>query len=286
MKIALLSDTHISAEGLAFNANVDATLQWIQRAAPECVVHLGDVTADGMSQPDQLQLAAQMLSSIAGTLRVLPGNHDIGDNPSARGEVSDHPFDATRLVYYRRALGPDYWCLPLAGWRLVGLNSQLFCTDTPEEDRQYSWLQSRLEDFAGPLGLMLHKPLYFAHPDDFPHHDRYVPLQARRRLFDILQPHNLRLVISGHVHQARRVDLQGVTHIWMPSTSFCIPDAIQEPIGQKRVAAGLLELRPDGFDFDFVTPPGIVRHNLLDHPEVYPQVLQLRARLTDPQAKL
>lgn len=92
--------------------------------------------------------------------------------------------------------------------------------------------------------------------------------------------------MSGHVHQARRVEVSGVTHVWMPSTAFCIPDSIQERLGEKRVAAGLLELRPDGFEFTYVTPVGLVRHNLLDHPEVYPQVTGLRARVGEEGARL
>jgi 3',5'-cyclic AMP phosphodiesterase CpdA len=286
VKVALLSDTHISAEGLAFNENVQVILRWIDRVAPDFVVHLGDVTAEGSQHPPQFELAAHMLSASKAPLRLVPGNHDIGDNPVARGAVSEHPFNAIRLEEYRRALGSDYWCFASEGWRIIGLNAQIFCTGTQEEARQFDWLESRLASCAGPVGLMLHKPLFFAAADDFPEHDRYVPLEARRRLLQILQGRDLRFVLSGHVHQARRMEHRGVSHIWMPSTSFCIPDAIQKPVGQKRVAAGLLTLTPNHFDFDFVTPPGLIRHNLLDHPEVYPQVLQIKARLTDGQADL
>jgi 3',5'-cyclic AMP phosphodiesterase CpdA len=286
VKVAVLSDTHISKEGLAFNANVDATIQWIQRVAPDFVVHLGDVTAEGSQHPEQLQLAAQMLSALRRPLSLVPGNHDIGDNPAAPGATLEHPFDTARLRDFRRALGPDYWSLPIEGWRVIGLNAQLFCTGTADEAHQFDWLESRLASFAGPVGLMLHKPMFFAEPDDFPEHDRYVPLPARRRLFEILEGRNLRFVLSGHVHQARRMEYRGITHIWIPSTSFCIPDALQKPVGQKCVAAGLLTLSADQFDFDFITPAGLIRHNLLDHPEVYPQVLQFKARLTEEQAAL
>jgi hypothetical protein len=41
----------------------------------------------------------------------------------------------------------------------------------------------------------------------------------------------------------------------------------------------MLELSADHHRFEFATPEGLTRHNLLDHPEVYPGVVAVRERL-------
>jgi hypothetical protein len=54
---------------------------------------------------------------------------------------------------------------------------------------------------------------------------------------------------------------------------------MQESIGSKVVGVGLLELREAAHRFEFLTPQGLIRHNVLDHAGVYPQVVAIRERL-------
>ena len=103
-------------------------------------------------------------------------------------------------------------------------------------------------------------------------HVRYVPAEPRRRLLALLSKRNLHFVATGHVHQARRIAVGGVVHAWAPSTAYCFPDAMQERIGDKTVGALTLELEDGGHRFTLVTPTGLVQHDILDHPEVYPEV--------------
>jgi hypothetical protein len=126
---------------------------------------------------------------------------------------------------------------------------------------------------------MLHKPLFRDGPADTEAHIRYVPAAPRARLLALLASRDLRFVLSGHAHQSRRLTVDGVEHVWAPSTAFCIPDAVQEPIGVKRVGLLELELTAAGHRFTELAPPGLVAHDLIDHAEVYPQVTALRAKL-------
>jgi hypothetical protein len=59
-------------------------------------------------------------------------------------------------------------------------------------------------------------------------------------------------VISGHAHQARRLHVDGVL---------------------------TLELTEIGHRVDLITPDALVRHNLVDHPEVYPALGGIKTRL-------
>lgn len=272
MKLALVSDTHLAPRAAAFGDNWQAARRWIAAQQPDLVVHLGDISADGEHDPAELQQVSASLAGLAAPLHCLPGNHDIGDQP-----------DAAALAQYRRSLGADRWSLLAAGWQLIGLNAQLLGAGDAEEQAQFDWLQQELARSAAPLGLLLHKPLVApaaaAAADAAEPGGRYVPAAAAQRLLRLLRGRSLRFVLSGHTHQAHRFSVDGVEQIWVPSTSFCIPDAVQERIGSKCVGAMLLQLEGPQYRAELHAPPGMVRHNLLDFDSVYPQLGGVRQRL-------
>ena len=111
---------------------------------------------------------------------------------------------------------------------------------------------------------MQHKPLFQNTRDDARPHIRYVPIEPRRRLLAMLASLNLRIVFSGHTHQYLDRTFDGVRHIWIPSTSFFIPDNAQERVGEKVTGLGLLEIDGEHYRFDLVCPEGVVRHNLTE----------------------
>ncbi|WP_343699004.1 metallophosphoesterase [Caulobacter sp.] len=274
MRLALISDTHLAPVAAAFNANVEAAIDWIEAWAPDAVIHLGDVTADGAEDPAQFEHARRVLSRLSAPLHCLPGNHDVGDCPPAGG-AKEPAFSPRRLAQFRGALGADQWWFARDGWTLIGLNSQLFASGDPEEGLQAEWLENELAAARGPVALFLHKPLALDHPDATPDHPRFAPPGPRRRLTHLLEGRQA-LVVSGHVHQHRRRRIVGADHLWAPSTAFLIPDSIQPRLGDKRVGLLTLELAPDGaWRAEMVTPRAMIPHDVLDHPEVYPQVADL-----------
>lgn len=279
MKLVLVSDTHLTPRTEAFAENWAVVRAWIEVSAPDVVVNLGDITADGAHDPRELDAARAAFNGLSPDVRFIPGNHDIGDNPIAPGAPNDHPLDLHRLAEYRRLFGPDRWSLECGTWQIVALNAQLFGTDTDAEEEQFAWLDEHLGDRRGPLGVMLHKPLFRNGPSDTETHVRYVPIAPRRRLLATLASRDLRFVASGHVHQARRLHVDRAEHVWVPSTAYCMPDAMQERIGDKAVGVVTLEVTDDGHRFETVTPNGLLRHNLLDHPATYAKVAETRARL-------
>jgi 3',5'-cyclic AMP phosphodiesterase CpdA len=285
MKIALVSDTHLTPRVAAFGDNWAVARDWIEAAGPDLVVNLGDITADGVERPDELDAARTAFTGLGPAVRFVPGNHDIGDNPLEPGAPTDHPLDFERLAHYRRLFGPDWWSLERDGWQIVALNAQLFATGTDAEEEQFAWMEERLGAGRGPLGVLLHKPLFRNRPDDTEAHVRYVPALPRRRLLSALASRDLRFVASGHAHQARRLQVDGIEHVWTPSTAYCFPDAMQERIGEKIVGVVTVELTEAGHRVETVTPPGLVRHNVLDHPATSAKLAEARARL-GPRAAL
>jgi 3',5'-cyclic AMP phosphodiesterase CpdA len=279
MEIALLSDTHLIAAEPAFDANLAAVRAWIEQRRIALTCHLGDVTADGAIDPDQLDHAARQLAGWPGELRILAGNHDIGDNPGDHG----HPIaTAEGIERFRTRFGAGRWSLDREGWRLIGIDAQLLGRDDALEHAQQAWLAPLIAGHAGPIGLFLHKPLFRDGPADRSRHHRYVPHEARDRLLASLAGADLRFVVSGHTHQSRRLHIGGVEHVWVPSAAFILPDAAQETIGVKQVGVMMLTLRPDGYEFAFAQPEAMRHHDLADHAHIYPaHEAELRAMARD-----
>ena len=293
MKIILFSDTHITAARTICNDNLDAIKAYIAANGADRAIHLGDIAADGATYPEQFPFAVQSLADFGVPIHFVPGNHDVGDNPIAPGRPNDAAFHlddarvtAERLAIYRDAFGPDYWSLQTDGWQLIGLDAQLFATDTDEEDRQMAWLETALAEGAGSVAVFLHKPFFRNSHADTETHIRYLPVERRKPLVELLTRRPLKLVCSGHVHQDRAIHLDNVEYNWVPSASFCMPDAIQERIGGKVVGIRLLELAADG-SYRLTTPdvPGLVTHNIVHHPEIDPRMAEIHLRL-GPEAEL
>lgn len=277
MKIALITDTHLSADAQAFRENCDAVRSWVAQTKPDLTVHLGDITVDGSKYPEQLDYAADAFAGWPGPLRFLPGNHDIGDNVDPHHHSEHEPrIDAERLGRYRSAFGPDRWSLQAEGWTLVGLNAQLFGAGDAEERGQLEWLDLVLAAADGPVGLLLHKPLFRNGPGDTERHHRYLPIPERRDLSERLGSKDLRFVVCGHTHQHRHIEVDGVDHVWAPSSAFLIPDGMQERIGNKVVAAMTLTIDPQGHRFGLSQPAGVAQNSIGDHLRLYPQLRQAR----------
>ena len=274
MRIILVSDSHLAPTAGAFNDNWRAVRAFVAAANADLTIHLGDVTVDGPGHPEQFAHVQTITAGWPTPIRYLPGNHDIGENPPGPGVPSREPLRPDRLAEFRTAFGPDFWGFEAEGWRLIGLNAQLFGTDTGDEAAQWSWLEAELARSHGlPLVLLLHKPLFQTSPADEKPHNRYVPVAPRRRLYEQLARENLRAVISGHVHQYldRRID--GVRYIWLPSTAYFMPDEVQDRVGEKVTGRGVLDLTRGALQFHLVCPEGLLRHSSFDHP-VYPKMVE------------
>jgi 3',5'-cyclic AMP phosphodiesterase CpdA len=230
-------------------------------------VHLGDITLDAASDSSQLEAARTICEPWPTPFRFLPGNHDIGDNPPSPDYSVQQPLEEKLLQRFRVAFGPDYWSAAVDRWLVISLNAQLLGSDSGLETEQFRWLGECIREARKrPVALMLHKPLFQNTREDAAPHIRYVPLGPRRRLLNLLAGVNLRIVLSGHVHQYLDRIIDGVRHIWIPSTAFFLPDSIQERVGEKVTGLGLLELGGEDYRFDLVCPDGFVHNNVVEQP--------------------
>jgi 3',5'-cyclic AMP phosphodiesterase CpdA len=259
-RLIQISDTHLARRLPSLTDNFQRISEYIDAKQPDLVINSGDLAFDGPTSPGDLEFARTLHDALPVACRFLPGNHDIGDNPTAVGTTPSHPVTDANLKAYHTIIGEDRWCFEAAGWYFIGLNSLVMNTGLAREAEQFEWLALQLSRTGGkPLALFLHKPLFLNAPDDpelAATAIRYVPMPARAQLIEMLGAVDCRLIASGHVHQRRDFTYSRTRHIWAPSAGFIIPDAIQEVIGTKEV--GLVEYRfqPNSFEVRHVRAPG------------------------------
>ena len=261
-RLTQISDTHLARRLPDLTGNFHRLSEHIDARRPDLVINSGDLAFDAPSSPYDLEFARSLHAALPVPCRVLPGNHDIGDNPTSLGPVAPQLATEQRRQAFLAAFGEDRWRFEAAGWCFIGLNSLLMNTGLASEAEQFDWLAAQLAGTNGrQVALFLHKPLFLNAPGDpelAASAIRYVPIPARNRLVEMLGSVDWRLVASGHVHQRRDFTHARVRHVWAPSAGFVISDKRQEVIGIKEV--GLVEYRfqPDSFEVLHMRAPGQV----------------------------
>ena len=259
-RLTQISDTHLARRLQKLTDNFHRVSEHIDATRPDLVINSGDLAFDAPTSRDDLKFAKELHDALPVPCRHLPGNHDIGDNPTAVGPAPKQPATEKERQNYLSVIGEDRWRFDAAGWSFIGLNSLIMNTGIESEAEQFGWLASELRRINGrPVALFLHKPLYLNTPDDAETEGtaiRYVPQPRRRSLIEMFDNVDLRLVASGHVHQRRDFTYRHTRHVWAPSAGFIIPDRMQEVIGVKEV--GLVEYRfqPDSFEVRYVRAAG------------------------------
>jgi 3',5'-cyclic AMP phosphodiesterase CpdA len=239
-RLTQISDTHLSrsARFARLTENFHRVSEHINAVRPDLVINSGDVSWDGPTSRDDLDYAKGLHAALPVNCRYLPGNHDIGDNPTAVGEPPSHRANEKDRAAFVDAFGEDRFQFEAAGWYFVGLNSLIMNTAIPSEAAQMDWFAEKLSDANGkPIALFLHKPLFLQTPED-PETPataiRFVPQPVRAQLVKMFDAHDVRLVASGHVHQRRDFTYGRTRHIWAPSTGFVMPDRIQEVMAERK----------------------------------------------------
>jgi 3',5'-cyclic AMP phosphodiesterase CpdA len=259
-RLTQISDPHLARRMPTLTENFHRVSETIDATRPDLVINSGDLAFDGPTSRDDLEFAKELHDALPVEYRTIPGNHDVGDNPTQVGPPPSAPVTEQNQQAFLSIFGEDHWCFEAAGWCFIGLNSLVMNTGLTREAEQFDWLASQLSSVNGkPLALFLHKPLFLNAPDDpelAATAIRYIPQPARARLVEMLSSVDLRLVASGHVHQRRDYTRGHIRHVWAPSSGFIIPDKRQEVIGIKEI--GLVEYRfqSNSFEVRHVRAPG------------------------------
>ena len=273
MRLAVVSDTHLSRATPEALRNWDAIVDHLADDPPDLVVHAGDLTLDGANDGQDLDDARRLLDRLPAPWRAVPGNHDIGDNPRPE-QAAGEAVDDERRDRWLATIGADWWSERVDGWTVVAVDAQLFGSGLAAEAEQRQWLEGALGGVPadGRLVFVTHKPV--TGPADelasAPPY-RFLPPPTRAWLGDLLAASGVPMIVSGHVHQYRVLELGGRCHAWAPTTWAVLPDDAQPTFGTKRGGILTLQLHDDGPGHPtLVEPPGFAQHVLIhDVPNPY-----------------
>src|SRR5215470_5591387 len=90
-RLTQISDTHLARRFAKLTRNFDLVRDHIDATRPDLVVNSGDMAFDAPTSPDDLEYARSLHDALPVPCRYLPGNHDLGDNPTQTGPRPSHP---------------------------------------------------------------------------------------------------------------------------------------------------------------------------------------------------
>jgi 3',5'-cyclic AMP phosphodiesterase CpdA len=257
-RIVVLSDLHLSPKHGFFWENWCVARDLANRTNADAVIVNGDLAINGPDSDAEIAFAASALSGLRGRVMPLPGNHDVGDEPP--GQDPGQIVNSCRLARWDISFGADRWALEMGDWSLVGVNAQLFGSGLAREHAQDHWLDQQLRAANGRhIGLFLHKPLFLDDPNDDVVSPRCIVPLARARLLEKMQQFDVRLIVSGHLHQFRDRTLDHTRHVWVPAVAFA---ASQSFGGDVRCGITFLDFASNGVSIAVEQPPGLVSHDL------------------------
>src|SRR3982074_1285024 len=143
-RLTQISDTHLARRLSSLTENFHRLSEYIDASRPDLVVNSGDLAFDGPSSPDDLKFAKTLHAALPARCRYLPGNHDVGDNPTALGPVPPHQATEADRQAYLSIFGEDRWRFEAAGWCFIGLNTLIMNTGLAVEAEQFDWLAPQL----------------------------------------------------------------------------------------------------------------------------------------------
>ena len=257
-RIVVLSDIHLSPTHGFFWENWCVAREFANAANADAVIVNGDLAINGPDSDAEIAFAATALGKLrASIVKALPGNHDVGDEPP--GQDARQILSADRLARWDKSFVSDRWTVDAGGWRLIGVDAQLFGSGLAREEEQDRWLDEQLRAAGRPIALFLHKPLFLEDPaDDLVTPSCMVP-SARARLLQRLDRSDVRLIVSGHLHQHRNRMVGRRRHLWVPAVAFASARLLG---GDGRCGVTTLDFLSDGVEVTVEHLRGLVSHDL------------------------
>lgn len=269
IRIAQLSDAHLSADRPFFAANFARIAEAIRDARPDLTLATGDLSLSGANSESELAHAITEHAAIGPDLLCVPGNHDVGNEPV----TGKSPSTPERVARWQRLAGPSAWVFDVPGWRLIGYD----CQSVDVDESQWDVIARGVRDAgARRIALVQHKPLALEDIDEVD--GTYWPLlpPARGRLLRLFGDGRPAVVVSGHVHQWRDRTANGIRQIWAPSTGFILGDPYQPAYGSKLIGWVEHRFHADGrHDARLRTVDGARLDDLGLMPQVYRQLPRL-----------
>ena len=236
--VAQITDTHLFADptqgkmyGVPTETSFLKVLEKLGQLQPQPDVLLltGDISQD--ETPESYQRLASLLSPLNIPTYWIAGNHDC--LPIMKQELNSAPISAKKSF-------------EIGGWYFLLLNTNVpGCVYGQVSPESLEWLESQLKIIGNkPVLVALHHPPVKINSEWM---DRII-LHDPEPLLNIINHYpQVKIVLSGHVHQEFDTEINDVRYLTTPST--CIqfePENSEFVLDKKPPGLRLLTLYPDG----------------------------------------
>ncbi|MEM9136892.1 MAG: 3',5'-cyclic-AMP phosphodiesterase [Cyanobacteria bacterium P01_F01_bin.42] len=235
LTVLQLSDLHLFAEdnqdllGLNTSGSLRQVLESVKTLspAPDLILLTGDLTQD--ESEEAYQAVKALFADFDVPIYSVPGNHD--DPELMASHLTSFPFQIDRTF----ASG---------GWQFILLDSSVRqCVQGALSKETLARLDAALGACPRPTAIALHHPAY-------PVQSRWLDdsLTNYEELWGILDRHpQVRIVLSGHVHQEMTFSRRGIQYLSTPSTCVQFKPRSQDfAVDDRHPGFRLLTLFPDG----------------------------------------
>ncbi|MFJ6200045.1 metallophosphoesterase family protein [Micromonospora sp. NPDC092111] len=266
LRLVQISDTHLSRWDGPLRRNFRTLARFVNETLrPDLVIHAGDLVLSNPDAEEDYLAAKELFRLIHAPMLFIPGNHDVGE-PYERTWWT---ATAERVARYHRHFGPAPWLHWFGEVGLIGLNSQIFGTGLPDEERQWRWLAEvapAVED--RPVLLFLHKSFWTGYCGSDGRQGAIDPAD-RDRILAALDAAQVLGVSTGDVHRYRKVWYGERFELWGPSTAFLVHREETEklPAGLEQLGVVLFEVTGDQVKATFQTTPGLEEVEVGGFPE-------------------
>jgi predicted phosphodiesterase len=201
---------------------------------PAFVIMCGDLI-ENPSNPDQIQAYKDSMAYLSPTISLynIPGNHDLG-----------HPVTVENITVYQKNFGPLWFHFIHGNTLFIILCSDILRdNNAPMNNQQTEWLMNILRQSqstqANRIFVFMHHPLYLKSPDE-PDGYSNMPGIIRSRLLELFLKHHVQAVFSGHLHDNRENNYQGMALI--------TTNSITVPMGKDPAGFRIIDVYPDKYE--------------------------------------
>ena len=234
-RFAVVADSHVNPSDIdeispfashrLTNTRLRHTIEAVNAAAPDFVVHVGDMVhpvPEAVSYPQAVRMFREATAALQAPLHLVPGNHDTGD------KCADYvPAGSIQEAYaerYETHFGQHFYSFDTDDCHFIIINTSLINAGLDREKAQAAWLEEDLAAHADRrCFLMMHYPPYVASADEPGHYDN-IDEPGRSWLLELLARHQVRTVFTGHVHNFFYNRHRDTQFFLMPSTAFVRAD--------------------------------------------------------------
>ncbi len=228
-----LTDIHVQPELNATEGLIQC-LKSIEalRPKPDFILTGGDLVRDVFKQdlPRAKSLFALLKKTLADhtniPVRHCMGNHDVFGWGGKKGVTPATPLYGKAMFLEELGLPRTYYSFDHKGWRFYVLDSIQPSTEGKLyqgyiDEAQFDWLTRSLNEkpAAMPACVVTHIPIMtvtiFNRPSKETGYEVLANSMCRdaQKVTQLLAAHNVKLALSGHIHEIDRVDYRGITFI-------------------------------------------------------------------------